>query len=492
MPNIDVKLIHDNYNLGDAEVGDYFVGQKSDDDTVTGTLNFAPKVEMDPAPQLSADLDLNGNDILGDLRVQNYNSGTNASSSTYLRGDATWENPVAASAATNGVVNAGTTGQFAYYAADGNTVSGISDVPLATISGLGTGVETFLATPSSANLASALTDETGSGSAVFATAPQFPTKITVGGNATAAGLIELLEDTDNGSNKITLTAPQSIASDKTITLQDVTGTVYVSGGTDVAIADGGTGVSSVTTSPTASAFAGWDANSNLSANNFLKGFLSSTSATVTLTNASPQFIQLADVSAQTLKLPDIATIPNGASWTIYNVGSNVATIQLSDGSALTTLAFTKLLTATYNGTSWILQYSSRGLDYSSTIVLTGSAVSMTSSVAANITSISLPAGNYIVWGEMWTKPAGTTTTSLVTASINTTSATQPSAPSDSSCINSLRGISASAGLVIPITSGMTRLGLSVTTTVYLIGVITFAVSTMEAYGAIKAIKINNN
>jgi hypothetical protein len=67
--------------------------------------------------------------------------------------------------------------------------------------------------------------------------------IVIGGNSTAAGYIELLEDTDNGSNKVTITAPQSIASDKTITLQDVTGTVYVTGGTDVAVADGGTGVS---------------------------------------------------------------------------------------------------------------------------------------------------------------------------------------------------------------------------------------------------------
>lgn len=40
-----------------------------------------------------------------------------------------------------------------------------------SITGLGTGVGAWLATPSSANLASALTDETGSGAAVFGTAP---------------------------------------------------------------------------------------------------------------------------------------------------------------------------------------------------------------------------------------------------------------------------------------------------------------------------------
>jgi hypothetical protein len=45
-------------------------------------------------------------------------------------------------------------------------------LPVATgVSGLGANVATFLATPSSANLAAALTDETGSGVAVFGTAP---------------------------------------------------------------------------------------------------------------------------------------------------------------------------------------------------------------------------------------------------------------------------------------------------------------------------------
>lgn len=44
-----------------------------------------------------------------------------------------------------------------------------------SITGLGTGVATFLATPSSANLATAVTDETGSGALVFATSPTLTT-----------------------------------------------------------------------------------------------------------------------------------------------------------------------------------------------------------------------------------------------------------------------------------------------------------------------------
>lgn len=52
------------------------------------------------------------------------------------------------------------------------TLENGTGLPIATgVSGLGTGVATFLGTPSSANFAAAITDETGSGSIVFGTAP---------------------------------------------------------------------------------------------------------------------------------------------------------------------------------------------------------------------------------------------------------------------------------------------------------------------------------
>jgi hypothetical protein len=47
------------------------------------------------------------------------------------------------------------------------------------ITSFGTGIATFLGTPSSANLAAALTDETGTGSAVFSASPTFTGKITL-------------------------------------------------------------------------------------------------------------------------------------------------------------------------------------------------------------------------------------------------------------------------------------------------------------------------
>lgn len=52
------------------------------------------------------------------------------------------------------------------------TLTNCTGLPVATgISGLGAGIATFLATPSSANLIAAVTDETGSGALVFGTAP---------------------------------------------------------------------------------------------------------------------------------------------------------------------------------------------------------------------------------------------------------------------------------------------------------------------------------
>ena len=75
------------------------------------------------------------------------------------------------------------------------TLTNATGLPVSTgVSGLGTGIATLLATPSSANLASAITDETGSGALVFGTSPTLTTPATTGGTLKDAVIRGIEED----------------------------------------------------------------------------------------------------------------------------------------------------------------------------------------------------------------------------------------------------------------------------------------------------------
>jgi len=68
------------------------------------------------------------------------------------------------------------------------TLTNCTGLPISTgVSGLGANVATFLATPSSANLAAAITDETGSGGLVFANTPSMTTPILTNATSNTAG-----------------------------------------------------------------------------------------------------------------------------------------------------------------------------------------------------------------------------------------------------------------------------------------------------------------
>ena len=88
------------------------------------------------------------------------------------------------------------------------TLTTCTGLPIATgVSGLGSGVATFLATPSSANLRLTLTDETGTGSAVFANTPSLVTPFIDAATGTSLVL--------SSFNAVSAAAP-SIASAATI------------------------------------------------------------------------------------------------------------------------------------------------------------------------------------------------------------------------------------------------------------------------------------
>ena len=92
---------------------------------------------------------------------------------------------------TSGTVTAlgnTTTGTGSIVLANGPTMTltNATGLPITGVTGLGTGVGTWLVTPSSANLAAAVTDETGSGSLVFGTSPTISSP-TLNGTATFNG-----------------------------------------------------------------------------------------------------------------------------------------------------------------------------------------------------------------------------------------------------------------------------------------------------------------
>jgi hypothetical protein len=109
---------------------------------------------------------------------------------------------------------------------------------------------------------------------------------------------------------------------------------------------------------------------------------------------------------------------------------------------------------------------------------TVTASAITNNTFTNVTSISLTAGDWDVFGSILTNPAATTTQSGVSCGINTVSATFPSLYTS----NGAYTAGNNAGLVAP----TVRLSLNTTTTVYLVAAVVYSISTLTITGFIGA------
>ena len=177
------------------------------------------------------------------------------------------------------------------------------------------------------------------------------------------------------------------------------------------------------------------------------------------------------------------TTPSAAAFT---------TLSASGAAAFTTLSASGLLTVSSTagiaGTTLADSANAGSVgEYVTSTVLLGSAVALTTGVAINVTSISLTAGDWNVWGTVAFAPAGTTTVSAISGSISTTTGTMATVPGGGSSFTLATTLTTGAAQSHPV--GMTRISVAATTTVFLVAQSSFAVSTNAAYGIINARRI---
>jgi len=120
----------------------------------------------------------------------------------------------------------------------------------------------------------------------------------------------------------------------------------------------------------------------------------------------------------------------------------------------------------------------------SSTVGSGSAVALSTGTGANVTSISLTAGDWDVFGNVAFLPAASTSITAIAGAINTTTA------SIGSFINQGAQLFFSAVVpgvnVLTMTPPQQRLLIASTTTVFLVAQANFSVAGLSAYGGIYA------
>jgi len=117
-------------------------------------------------------------------------------------------------------------------------------------------------------------------------------------------------------------------------------------------------------------------------------------------------------------------------------------------------------------------------------IVSSPGATLTTGAAANVTSLSLTAGDWDVWGEAWVS-VGTGGSSGVIAGLTTTSGVMPAAPLASVSRTSIIATLTSSQLqTLP--AGKIRLSLAATTSVYLVALASFPSGTTTAFGSLSA------
>lgn len=340
-------------------------------------------------------------------------------------------------AASGGTVNSGTINQLAWYAATGNAVSGLATANGGVLVTSNTGVPSILAGSGTTNT---ILQATASGTPAWSTAT-YPATTTIN-QLLYSSAANVVGGVTAGNNGVLVSSNTGVPSWNTSLGQglSVASSVLSVGGANNVPFNTGKGLQ--------------DNNGN-------------SLLLFTVTASAVNYVNLTNNSTGNKPILAAAGTDTNIILQLSGKGTGGAAVQgtsTNDNSA-----------SGYVG------------EYVSSTILVGSAVSLSTGVSKDVTSISLTAGDWDVWGLVIYNPAGTTTTSSINNWISSTSATVPTAPNNGGI--SFLNIAHTAGQSSGIPIGMQRFSLSTTTTIFLSCQAAFAVSTMSAYGFIGARRV---
>jgi hypothetical protein len=232
-----------------------------------------------------------------------------------------------------------------------------------------------------------------------------------------------------------------------------------------------------------------------------KGFDAGT--LVTFSNANPIAVTLPQSTA-------LNTF--GSNWNVFVMNNGVGTVTITpttsqidgastlvlttnqgamirgDGTNYETVRFTSYAKGQIQGTGTNDSASSGNLgEFVSATIATGSAVPLTSSTIANVTSISLTAGDWDVWFSGYFNAAASTTLTSLQMSMSSANNTMDLTAGK---FGSLGNQSTNAGgNPISVSGGVFRFSLAGTTSVFLNALSVFGTSTNAAWGTLQARRV---